>query len=90
MANVRSDIDSAIKATRRRGIARSVMGEKFSTIGDLSSQKGEQSELYKALYALCNKIGIFADIVDKLTMVSLSLYIEMVSCLSRLNRLTHI
>lgn len=75
MTNVRADIDSAFAAIRRRGIASSTMGEKFTGIGKISSQLGEQSDLYKSIQALCNKIGVFADIVDKLAVVSLSLHI---------------
>lgn len=70
ISNVRADINNAINAIQRRGIARSAMGERFATIGDMSSQLGEQSDLYKSLWALCNKIGIFADIIDKLAVVS--------------------
>lgn len=89
MADVRAGIDSAIGAIRRRGIGSSAMGRKFGAFGDLSSQLGEQSNLYKSLWALCNKIGVFADIVDKLAVVSLSLDIALVCRLSRLTRHTH-
>lgn len=90
MTNVRSEIDNAIAAIRRRRIARSAMGEKFATIGDMPSQLGEQSELYKSLWTLCNKIGIFADIVDKLAVAGLSLHNVLAYRLPRLTRLTHI
>lgn len=91
MANVRSEIDKAITAIRRRGIARSVIGERASTIGDgLPLQLGEQSVLYNTLWVLCNRIGIFADIVDRLAVVNLSLNIALFYRLSRLIRLIHI
>lgn len=75
MTNVRADIDSAFAAIRPRGIASSAMGKKFAGLGDVSFQLGEQSDLYKSIQTLCNKIGVFADIVDKLAAVSLSLHI---------------
>lgn len=73
MADVRADIDNTIAAIQRRGIARSTMGKKFSVIANISSKLGEQSDLYKSLWALCNKIGVFADIVDRLAVVNLSI-----------------
>lgn len=90
MADVRADIDNAFDAIRQRGITSSAMGKKFVAIGDMSSRLGDQSDLYKSLWALCNKIGIFADIVDKLAVVSLSLLIVLINCSSLLIRLTHI
>lgn len=82
MANARSNINNATVAVRRRRIARSSIGNKFSTIGDLSSELEEQSDLNKSILNLCKKIGFFADVIDKLATVSLSLISKLVYHLS--------